>query len=159
VSWFYPTIKTRFDNIQNDYNITEEGGRLYIWKQGIEILFNSPLFGVGANCSGIAIGIFRMNTRGMQAWQVTHSSPLQIAMETGFIGFIAYMMMNLICFKSNRMLKAGGNEEIANIAQYIEISFYGFWIASLFLTNGFSIHLHMLFGFVGSMNRIVNAEK
>ena len=39
-------INTIF-NLENDYNVTSDSGRLAIWKRGIEMMVKNPLFGSG----------------------------------------------------------------------------------------------------------------
>jgi len=43
----------------SDYNVTDEFGRFQIWKRGFDLFLSNPLTGVGAECSGMAIGYAR----------------------------------------------------------------------------------------------------
>lgn len=156
----FPIVKDRFENIQSDYNITEEGGRIDIWKENLAIFLENPMFGVGANCSAIALGLRRTeNIHGLQAWQVPHSSIVQVGVETGLPGLIIYILLNLNALLNFRRLRKEHNSDLSMFAFFLEVSFYGFWTSALFLTHGYSINLFFLLAMSAAMRSLVDDPK
>ena len=54
-----PINKKRYStilNLENDYNVTAEGGRFDLWKIGIRLMMKNPLTGIGVECYPIAVG-------------------------------------------------------------------------------------------------------
>lgn len=143
--YYLPAIyQKRFQNLQDDYNVTAEGGRIHIWKQNLEIFSKHPLFGVGANCSMAALGFYRAQQEGTKAWHVTHSSLIQVAVETGIPGFLVFLILNLVAIRNLRTIRKGPCHELHLLASFVEICFYGFWMSAFFLSHGYSIHLYFL---------------
>lgn len=155
--YYQDTVGQRFENLESDYNLTAEGGRLHIWRQSHALFWENPLFGVGANCSQIALGFYRASQDGYQAWQVTHSSLIQVAVETGIPGLIVFLLLNVGAILNLRRIRKTSENELCLLAFYVEISFYGFWVSALFLTHGYSIILYFLLAFSAAM-RLINKK-
>ena len=153
---FFSTMETRFQGLEDDYNITSEGGRLHIWGQNLEILAERPILGVGGSCSAIALGLRRISEGGLQAWQVTHSSPLQVAVETGIPGFIIYAILNVGAVLIVRRVRKSKGHPHALAAFFVEISFYAFWVGGLFLSHAYSSNLFLLLAMAGTIRRFDN---
>ncbi len=157
LAYYLPVAGERFHNIGSDYNVSDEKGRLNIWKQNLLILMENPIFGVGANCSSIALGLRRAENRdGVQAWQVPHSSIIEVAVETGVPGFIVYVLLNLGAIANLRRMRTEMELKRSLLPIFLGISFYGFWTSALFLTQGYSIHLFFLLAMSASMRNLKN---
>lgn len=150
---FFSTMETRFQGLEDDYNLTSEGGRLHIWGQNLEILAEHPILGVGGSCSAIALGLRRIREGGLQAWQVTHSSPLQVAVETGIPGFIVYAIFNLGALLIVRKVRKSKGHPHSLAAFFVEISLYAFWVGGLFLSHAYSSNLFLLLAMAGVIRR------
>ena len=148
---FYPALEKRFQNMRDDYNLSDEGGRLNIWKQNLRILRSHPFFGVGANCSTVALGFYRAKQEGLQAWQVTHSSLIQVAVETGIPGLIVFLVLNIGAIANLRRIRKGLDHDLSLLPFFLEICFYGFWASALFLSHGYSINLYFLLAMSASV--------
>lgn len=153
---FSSTVETRFQGIEEDYNITAEGGRLDVWRENLEILAERPILGVGANCSSIALGLRRLRQGGFQAWQVTHCSPLQVAVETGIPGFIIYTILSIGAIRNLRRIRRSKDHGLSLLSSFAELSLYAFWVAGLFLSHGYSSHLFVLLGMAASIRYLDN---
>ena len=81
-------------NIDQDYNVTDEFGRMSIWRSGIRMMAENPLTGVGANNFGEALGKQRANKGVLPQWQNAHNSFVQIGAEMGVIGLILYILLS-----------------------------------------------------------------
>ena len=153
--YYFPvTAGKRFRDIKNDYNLTDEGGRLHIWKQNVGILYRNPISGVGANCSTIALGFHRATLDGLQKWQVTHSSLIQVAVETGIPGFVVFLILNVGAIRNLRKIRKGQDNALSLLSFFLEICFYGFWVGGLFLSHGYSINLYFLLAMTATIGSL-----
>ena len=138
-------VQKRFEGMSEDYNIAEEGGRMHIWRQSLDIFLSNPILGVGGGCSAIAIGFYRHEMGGLQAWQVTHSSVVQIALETGAPGLIVMALLNIGAIQAlHRIQRRKEEEGLATLALFAKLGLYGFWSAAFFLSHAYSIMLYFL---------------
>lgn len=78
------------------YQTTEEGGgdRLSYWSAGIEAIREDPLFGLGGDetASVYAVGRYAPNVPD----HVMHNTFIEFAVEYGWIGFVFYVIFQLI---------------------------------------------------------------
>lgn len=125
--------------IDGDYNIWDETGRMEVWKRGFLFMLNDPLTGVGVSCFSEAIGTDRLS-RGMQDfWQAPHNSLVQIGAETGVLGLLAFILISYKAYEIFRKLKKENVDyHIQNIAEVTQIGFAGHLAASMFLSQAYS---------------------
>ena len=146
-------------NISSDYNLTSEGGRIKIWERGFQLFKENPVTGVGAGCFSMALGYFREGLNIQPVWQAAHNSYVQIAVETGFSGFIPYMILIAICLKDFfqiRKMKCHSSEieELKMIAGLCQVAYMGLLINAFFISQGYSIILTMYIAFAVSFKKI-----
>lgn len=128
------------EDIGNDYNVTDEEGRLAVWKIGFRLMLSHPL-GVGVNCFPEAIGEDRVERGVLPKWQAAHNSLIQIGAETGPIGFVLFLMINLKALKMFRQVKREARSDaLRKIGDMAEIGFVGNFICSMFLSQAYSIY-------------------
>ena len=149
--YYFVGLEQRFPDIKSDYNVTSEEGRLHIWKQNLAILSRRPVFGVGANCSAIALGLYRAERNGSQKWQVTHSSLIQLAVEIGVPGLVVVLMLNVGAILYLRKIRKSQDHVLSLLSFFLEICFYGFWAGGLFLSHGYSINLYFLLAMMATI--------
>ncbi len=144
-------------NIEEDYNITEETGRLTVWKRSIQISLAHPIIGVGAACFGEAIGTIRQEMGLPQArWQAAHNSYLQVACELGLIGLFLFLSIIFGCLKHFYILyRARGQDEfgieLQTISRLLSISTIATLSAGFFISQGYSMIFTLLFAFSGAL--------
>lgn len=99
-SQYADRIKSIWDP-NTDYNYSDKGGRLVIWKYAISMMLEHPVLGIGVDTfeTGLA-----MSSRAddEEVWQAAHNSFLQVGSELGFPGLIAFC---IIIFGSIKSLK------------------------------------------------------
>jgi O-antigen ligase len=71
------------------------GGRGKLWKAGLQVFPENPVFGVGTGGYKSAI-----TPKLGPAAQVAHNSYLSVLIEQGIVGFVLYMMMFVAAFRS-----------------------------------------------------------
>ncbi len=148
---FFSSVEGRFQNIGQDYNLTDPNGRINIWKQNLSIIAEHPVLGAGAGCSTIALGQFRAGEGGTQKWLTSHSSVLQVAVETGIPGLIVFLALNIFTIVHLRRIRRDRGNPLSGLAFFVELSFYGFWVGGLLLSHGHSVNLYLLLGIAASI--------
>ncbi len=146
-------------DVGSDYNVTEEGGRVEIWKKGIQMALSNPITGVGVNCFGAALGEMRA-ARGEQArWQVAHNAYVQVAAEVGLIGFLLFSSMIWGTLKSLSLcihteIASPHAKEFRSIAVSLQIGFIGSLVAAFFLTQAYSMLFTLFFALSVVMRKL-----
>ncbi len=147
-------------NLGNDYNVTDDFGRMKIWKTGLDLVLAHPVTGVGVNCFAKAIGETRAARGEIPKWQVAHNSYLQIAAETGFIGFAIFMSLIIYSrkkfsqYKKNNITLPSERNGLRTIAGLLQIGFTGNLLAAFFLTQGYSILFTLYFALSAAMTKL-----
>ncbi len=137
-------------DVGSDYNISDEWGRFQIWRRAFDLFLSNPITGVGVDCSSMAIGYTREALGLIPRWQAIHNSYLQVATETGFIGFILFLALIAGSYRTFWRTKrlSGASKEIAEIrtiAGLIYVGFIGHLITAFFLSQGYSIFFTLYF--------------
>ena len=156
-------------NMEGDYNLSAETGREQIWKRAFDLTLANPVTGIGVDCFAMAIGNLRESLGLTPVWQQEHNSYIQVAVETGLIGFIIFIALTMRCFKvfsSLKRLKNTSKEivEIKTMASLIQLGFIGHCVAAFFLTQAYSMFFTLFFalsavlGRLQSFNQIPNAN-
>lgn len=128
-------------NLKDDYNISDEAGRVELWKNGLRVMVSHPLTGVGFGCFGEAIGSDRGDRGLTPRWQAPHNSLIQIGTETGFAGAILFALMSFNAFRIfGKVRKKGASEELIKIGEMARIGFVGHFISGMFLSQAYSIY-------------------
>lgn len=127
--------------LETDYNMFDETGRLAIWREGISLMISYPFTGVGVNCFQEAIGRYRAEQNLQETWQTSHNSLIQIGTETGIIGLCLYLIITIKAFNIfNRARKFRFLDGLASIGEMAKIGFLGNFIGSMFLSQAYSIY-------------------
>jgi O-antigen ligase len=141
---FAPINLTRYQTIlhlTNDYNLSEEGGRIAIWSIGVKTMLANPLTGVGVGCYSQAVGMDRLRRGLLRAnWQTAHNSVIQIGAETGVIGLTLFLLMSINVFRIfNRTRKKSMYPiDLIKIGEMGMVGFVGLVVSGLFLSQAYS---------------------
>lgn len=139
---------------EQDYNRTVEGGRLALWKNGIQLMLRNPIIGVGAGAIETGMGA----TDGV--WKTTHNSFIQIGGELGVGGFVMFIALLLRSISGARQFQlqhcytkdqAG---EYVWLAKALEVSLYGFSVIGFFISWAYSPVLLFLIALCGIMKKL-----
>ncbi len=162
--FFAPANSERFNtifNLEDDYNLQAETGRVAIWKAGLRIMFENPLTGVGVNNFAEAIGTDRQR-RGEESlrWQAAHNMVVQIGTETGIIGMTLFLLMSMNVFRIlGRARKESDSGQLAKIAEMGRLGFLGLFVSGMFLSQAYSIFWAFYISFSAIISRIMSQEK
>jgi len=146
-------------NIESDYNITDEFGRIAIWKRGLGLTLSNPITGVGFRCFPMALGYERDAEGAIPRWQTAHNSYLLIISELGLIGFTVFMSIIFSCLKNfaywrKTEISSTKSHEVKTIGGFLQIAFIGSLVTAFFLSKAYSILFTLFFAISGAMRRL-----
>lgn len=127
--------------LDEDYNLTSNTGRIAIWKIGFKAMLNNPLTGVGVGNYAMVVGLERQK-RGAEtrSWQTAHNSPIQIGTETGVIGFLLFLGASINVFIVLNKLRKSSCKNLAKIGEMGFVGFAGLFVSGLFLSQAYSAY-------------------
>lgn len=133
-------------NLEDDYNVQAEEGRIAIWKRGIGYGLQRPLLGVGAGNFGEAEGRWRTSVGRPGIWAAPHNAYVQSFAELGLPGFVAFLgfLVSLVtlAFPTWRRSSSAGRghqpELLAALASFM--------VTAMFLSHAY---IQMLFALGG----------
>jgi O-antigen ligase len=150
-------------NIEDDYNVTDEFGRIAIWKTALGITLSNPITGVGVNCFPEAIGLEREDRGLAPRWQVTHNSYLQVSSELGLMGIIVFISIIMGCIKNfsycTKMETSSAEaDEMKMISELLRTGLIGTAIIAFFLSQAYSILFTVYFAFSASIRKLTISD-
>lgn len=121
--------------------------RIELWKEGLRMAMDYPIFGVGVNCFGKALGeTYHLNIEKLEnKWLAPHNSFITILSESGVIAFLCCIGVYYFTFKDLRDIKRRlkdseidtyAKKEVSILANAFEISLVGFIVCAFFLGHG-----------------------
>jgi len=144
-----------FSNLREDANLQE---RLTTYKVAFAMYSDSPLLGVGINCSAVAWPLYAPAQFGNHKWLITHNTFLQALSETGTVGFLLLVsFFGAVICRAWRVRKAPqpGRDGVVELMAALEIAFWGFVVCGLSGGYVMSWFPYLLAGLIGAAGRIV----
>jgi O-antigen ligase len=133
-------LMTVFD-LQDDYNVTDEQGRVAIWKTGMKLMLTHPLTGIGFNRFPEGVGREREILGLPPRWQTAHNSLVQIGTETGVFGFFLFFALSYNALKIFRQIaNKSKNDELIKIGEMASAGFIGHFICAMFISQAYSMY-------------------
>jgi probable O-glycosylation ligase (exosortase A-associated) len=138
-----------YDRIESIQNYSSEGsaqGRLDAWKGGVQMMLDSPIFGVGLGNFNRTYGTLynTINTR----WTAAHSMYVQFIAELGVPGLIFIVTVILLTFRTLAKVRRAcdGRDEpqyktLQCITRGAECGFVAYLISTTFLNSMAHPHL------------------
>jgi O-antigen ligase len=134
---------------EQDYNVTAYSGRIEIWKRGLKIMAEHPIFGVGIDGFATAEGLSHKDVGGK--WSTAHNSFIQMGAELGFMGLILFCYIIWASMKGIKKVVKSANQEkkaypILTTLYAIQCSWIGYAIGGFFLSAAHSPLFFLLAG-------------
>ncbi|MCK9531709.1 MAG: O-antigen ligase family protein [Gammaproteobacteria bacterium] len=136
-------------NLEQDYNISSDRGRLAIWGRALHTISERP-WGVGLMAFAAAEGVGGGN------YQEAHNALIQVAAELGLLGLLVYVGFYLNAFRSlaRRYETPPGSagppdllsHELMTQAVALRAALVGFFVTSFFLSKAYSPLFFLLLG-------------
>ena len=148
---FWDRISTIY-NYERDYNLREDGGRIAVWKKGLQMIAANPITGVGIGCFPLEHAALSGSRLPMAA----HNSLIQVSAELGVPGLILFLGIIMFSIRRARRirLEAGRGLTEPNLlwfASAVEVAFVGFTISGFFLSHAYSPIFCFLTGMAGAL--------
>jgi probable O-glycosylation ligase (exosortase A-associated) len=147
-----------------DYNYSEDFGRVETWKRGMNYLAQYPVMGVGI--ANFPVAEATISPRALAGeWapaRVAHSSVAEVAVETGVPGISMYLLMLIFAFvRLNRLRKRLGSapetlREVGLMADVLWLSLLAFSVGGLFLSMGYAPILFSLIALLAGLEYNTN---
>lgn len=146
-----------------DYNMTDGGGRIEIWKRGFQLMLENPVLGVGPFVFEVAESTKHIDesTGTTGKWSVAHNSFVQIGTELGFPGLLLFIMILVTSIRSLRRLQRDlpKDAELYWIINALEVGFYGYIVCGFFLSQAYSAALFLLVGLTVVVSNMVDLKR
>jgi O-antigen ligase len=156
----YWTMMSSILHPKNDYNMTSEVGRKFVWKRGVGYMLTHPVLGVGASAFEQAEGTisaisrqYAMENRGLK-WSTAHNSFVLVGAELGVGGLILFVTMIGTSFYHLSHIRNGpGGDPVftaedSAFAQTLIASLLAFCVAGFFVSASYSAFLYSLIGLI-----------
>ena len=150
-----------FESIEQDYNITAEGGRLDIWKSGLKAMFRNPMTGVGVGCFQMGLAYERRidPSSSLSKWQSSHNAVVQIGTETGVFGLMLFLMLSWNVVKIfARISREATSIKLKKVGEMGLAGFMGMFTAAFFLSQAYSIYWAFYIMFSAVAFRLLSNE-
>lgn len=152
---------------EEDYNITSEFGRKQLWINGLELMMDNPLVGVGVGAFTTAMGhAYGQNVSGFK-WSTAHNAFVQIGAELGILGFVLFVILILSSILYMRRLRNKFHREHRGdcvfqdhlwLTSAIEISLWGYVTTAIFLSVAYYSILYFLIAVCCSLRKLEMLE-
>lgn len=152
---------------QSDYNVTDEAGRVQVWKRGWGYMLQHPLLGVGAGnfptAEGTISPLIKTAPFGQGVkWSVAHNSFLQVGAELGIPGLLLFLWMLWSAFAALRAVQrrarpASRGERSppsAQLAQAFAAAFIGYIVGGFFLSLAYADLLLVLVALTAGLSKV-----
>jgi O-antigen ligase len=155
-----------------DYNLTEETGRMAIWTRGIGYVAEYPILGVGPDNFIRAGWVLSDQARGIAGQglrdQAPHNTLLQVWVETGTVGLLLWLAIffggtvGLLRIRSrlpDSWLRGTHDQRFLYLtASYIPVGFVGFTVSSFFTSHAYTAMFYVLAAFFGGFLLLLRKE-
>ncbi len=143
-----------FSDIRGDANFNE---RLTTYRIALAMYADSPVFGVGINCSSVAWPLYASTGQlSHHKWLITHNTFLQALSETGTAGFVLLLsFFAATLWKAARISRLKTSQTgVAELLAGLEISFCGFLVCGLSGGYVMSWFPYLLAGLIAAAGQI-----
>lgn len=166
---YWAQMKTLL-NPKEDYNWVGQqyGGRMEVWKRGLDYMRQRPLLGVGARAFPQAEGTLseigrEFADRGWGfKWSVAHNSFVEIGAEGGIIALGLFLAALAQAFRTlvrvQRQTDPPASPRERAMAQTLIASFLGYTVAGFFLSAQFLAYLYVLLGMSMALVKIAGRD-
>ena len=161
-------------NPEEDYNLTDDTGRMAIWTRGMGYVAAYPIFGVGpdnfvrAGWEISSVARSGLAGHGLRS-QAPHNTFVQVWAEIGTAGLILWLSViygGIVgCLRTrsrmpSRWLHGTDDQRFLYLfASYLPVSFIGFSVAGFFTSHAYTGIFYILAGFLTGFHVLLRAER
>ena len=152
---------------KEDYNMTDDAGRMKVWKRGIGYMLQHPVFGVGGANFPTAEGT--LSPLAAEAllgrpvkWSVAHNSFLQVGAELGIPGFIFFLGMFGSAFAALKRVRrtaavrppGARSPPAPQLAQALMAALIAYIVGGFFLALAYHELLYTLVALIAALQKV-----
>ena len=156
-----PTFQARMfslSNLQADYNIDAESGRLEIWKRGIGYVRDRPITGVGIGNFETAEGYGLRADLRTGKWSAPHNSYVQAFADLGIPGGLIFLgILGSISLRAARWWRCAGRGSTVHRPELLS-AMVALMVSALFLSHAYYDHLFAIVGLVAFADRTARRQ-
>jgi O-antigen ligase len=135
-------------NLEEDYNLTDEFGRIATWKRGLGYIAEHPFTGLGWGNFQVAEGDRLAALGAVGPHYTAHNAYIQATAELGLLGGLLFLWMLFeAARRAFRWWKAGKPEYLASLG--------AFCAGAMFLSHAYSYTLYGLLGIIILSTRVL----
>jgi O-antigen ligase len=144
-----------------DYNATDEQGRITVWKRGFHIFTMHPLAGVGVENFAEAIGTVRLQLNQKPRWQTAHNTYVQVLAETGAFGAAAFLGLLIATLRTlirlarrPQALEAAGLKVVPGV---MLVGVVAQLVTAVFLSQAYSVLFCLTFAMAIALRQVAES--
>jgi O-antigen ligase len=159
---------------EEDYNVTEDYGRVELAKRGAGYMLKYPFFGVGignfprAEGTISPIAVERMSAGESVQWIAPHNTYAQVGAELGLFAFGIWLSLlyagTIGLWRLRRRLPESWNRQsserkfLRELCLFLPLSFLAFAVTSFFLSHAFTPPFYILIGSMAAVHVLVERQ-
>jgi O-antigen ligase len=125
----------------------------------LDIVERNPVVGVGMGQDMIALN----QERGQSTWRSVHNVYLQYAVDLGIPGFLLFVWLHLLCFRSawaveRRTKKDPELHDVATLAAGVQVSLVSFLVAAMFHPIAYQFYFFSVAGLAVALKNTYRTE-
>lgn len=147
-----------------DYNMTDDAGRMQVWRRGIGYMLQHPVFGIGGANFPTAEGTLSPLAENASfgrpvKWSVAHNSFLQVGSELGVPGLIFFLGLLGSAFGALRRVQRGRaraerSPPESQLAQALAAALIGYIVGGFFLSLAYHELLYTLVALIAALQKV-----
>ncbi len=150
-------------NPDEDYNFTEQGGRVAVWKRGIGYMLDRPIAGAGLGTFGVIEGqstLNRARAREGKGWVAVaaHNSFVQVGAELGVTGLLLFLGLIVVSFRAcswRAPPRATAEQKTEQaLARSLAGALVGYCVAGFFLSQAYSAYAYSILGMIAALMKL-----
>jgi O-antigen ligase len=152
-----------------DYNLTDDAGRVKIWERGIGYMLRRPMVGVGMGNFNTAEGtlspLARLQEHGRGVrWGAAHNMFVQIGAETGIPGLLLFVGLIVSMFSSLRRVTrfapraSPTGTNLSRLSQSLMTALVGLVVGGFFLSLAYADMLYTLAALVVALAKVARLD-
>jgi len=134
-------------------------GRYNDLRLALDVVAHNPIVGVGIGQDMIALN----QARGHFTWRSVHNVYLQYAVDLGIPGFLLFVWLHLLCFRSAWAVERRARSDpalarLGTLAAGVQVSLVAFFVAAMFHPIAYQFYFFSIAGLAVALKNTYRAE-
>jgi O-antigen ligase len=156
--------KTYVERLSTITNLEEDKtgsalGRYNDLRLALDVVARNPIIGVGLGQDMLALN----QVRGHSTWRSVHNVYLQYAVDLGIPGFLLFVWLHVLCFRSAWAVEKRARSDpalarLATLAAGVQVSLVAFLVAAMFHPIAYQFYFFSIAGLAVALKNTYRAE-